>query len=51
MKKALIALLSLIMCFALFSCTQGDNGDSGNKKEDHTFKGDIETPFVDLEFN
>ncbi len=50
MKKALTVLLALIMCLALFSCTQSDETDKGGK-EDHTFKGDIETPFVDLEFN
>lgn len=52
MKKALFALLTLLLCFSLFACNPKDKEDSDDKKpsEDLTpgLSEPIETPIIDV---
>ena len=56
MKKALLALLSLLLCFALFACTPDDPNEGGNNDQSQGgtnpgLKDSTDTPIIDLELN
>ena len=57
MKKAFIALLTLLLCFSLFACKpKGDQGDPaqnnpGASSAPNLGGGSIETPIIEVPLN
>ena len=51
MKKALLALLSVILSFSLFACTPDDPADQGggDDAKNPGLSSPIELPFTDIE--
>ena len=54
MKKALLALLAIILCFSLFACDPNEEPDDNEGDQSQTddkldLKDPFDTPFADIE--